>query len=106
MDARVYAAIAQHRAGDKPPPPNKVVILGLDPRTHASPSAPSAPSDANRRVTTHRRPQPPYRGSVVAPIRSRSMARAAWRPSRIAQTTSDWPRRLSPAAYSLSTEVR
>ena len=30
------------------------------------------------------------------------MARAAWRPSRIAQTTSDWPRRMSPAAKTLS----
>ena len=35
---------------------------------------------------------------VVAPIRYSSTARAAWRPSRIAQTTSDWPRRMSPAA--------
>ena len=39
-----------------------------------------------------------YRGSVVVPIRNWSIARAHWRPSRIAQTTSDWPRRMSPAA--------
>ena len=32
------------------------------------------------------------------PIRNSSTARAHWRPSRIAQTTSDWPRRMSPAA--------
>ena len=34
------------------------------------------------------------------PIRNSSTARAHWRPSRIAQTTSDWPRRMSPAAKS------
>ncbi len=34
----------------------------------------------------------------VDPISASSIARAAWRPSRIAQTTSDWPRRTSPAA--------
>ena len=39
-----------------------------------------------------------YRGSVVDPIRNLSTAWAAWRPSRIAHTTSDWPRRMSPAA--------
>ena len=39
-----------------------------------------------------------YRGSSVAPIRNSSTARAHWRPSRIAQTTSDWPRRMSPQA--------
>lgn len=38
------------------------------------------------------------RGSTLDPISASSMARAAWRPSRIAQTTSDWPRRTSPAA--------
>ncbi len=46
-----------------------------------------------------------YRGSTVAPIKTSSIARAAWRPSRIAQTTEDWPRRTSPAVQSLSTEV-
>ncbi|MBS1216008.1 MAG: hypothetical protein H6R20_982 [Proteobacteria bacterium] len=40
----------------------------------------------------------PYRGSSELPIRNSSTARAHWRPSRIAQTTSDWPRRMSPAA--------
>ena len=38
----------------------------------------------------------PYRGSSLAPIRNSSTARAHCRPSRIAQTTSDWPRRMSP----------
>ena len=33
------------------------------------------------------------------------MARAHWRPSRIAQTTSDWPRRMSPAAKKLASDV-
>ena len=46
------------------------------------------------------------RGSAVLPIRNLSMACAAWRPSRIAQTTSDWPRRMSPAANTLAREVR
>lgn len=31
------------------------------------------------------------------PIRSSSTSLAAFLPSRIAQTTSDWPRRISPA---------
>ena len=34
-----------------------------------------------------------------------STARAHWRPSLIAQTISDWPRRASPAAKTPSTEV-
>ena len=45
------------------------------------------------------------RGSVVDPIRNLSTACAAWRPSRIAHTTSDWPRRMSPAANTFGTEV-
>src|SRR5690606_664172 len=32
---------------------------------------------------------PPQRGSVLSPMRYSSTARAAWRPSRIAHTTSD-----------------
>jgi len=44
-------------------------------------------------------------GRIVAPISSLSMACAAWRPSRIAQTTSDWPRRMSPATKTLPTLV-
>lgn len=47
-----------------------------------------------------------YRGSVLAPIRNSSTARAHCRPSRMAQTTSDCPRRISPAAKTLATEVR
>ena len=47
---------------------------------------------------------PRQRGSVVDPIRNLSTACAAWRPSRIAHTTSDWPRRMSPAANTLGTE--
>jgi hypothetical protein len=45
------------------------------------------------------------RGRVDEPIRYSSTARAHWRPSRIAHTTSDWPRRMSPAANTLSTLV-
>ena len=51
-------------------------------------------------------PNESHRGSVVLPIRNSSTARAHWRPSRIAQTTSDWPRRMSPAANTLATDVR
>ncbi len=46
-----------------------------------------------------------YRGRVVAPISVSSMAAAHWRPSRIAQTTSDWPRRMSPQANTFGSEV-
>ena len=45
------------------------------------------------------------RGSSLEPMSIASTARAAWRPSRIAQTTSDWPRRTSPAANTLATLV-
>ena len=45
------------------------------------------------------------RGSVVDPIRNLSTACAAWRPSRIAHTTSDCPRRMSPAANTFGTDV-
>ena len=41
---------------------------------------------------------PSHLGRSLRPIRKRSMACAAWRPSRIAHTTSDCPRRMSPAA--------
>ena len=46
------------------------------------------------------------RGSRLDPIRNSSMARAHCRPSRIAHTTSDWPRRMSPAANNFGAEVR
>lgn len=46
------------------------------------------------------------RGSTLDPMSVSSIARAACRPSRIAHTTSDWPRRTSPAAKSRSTFVR
>jgi hypothetical protein len=47
----------------------------------------------------------PQRGRVVVPIRNLSTADAAWRPSRIAQTTSDCPRRMSPAAKTFGSDV-
>ncbi len=46
------------------------------------------------------------RGNSLAPINTSSTARAAWRPSRMAQTTRLWPRRMSPAAKTLSIFVR
>ena len=45
------------------------------------------------------------RGSSEDPMRNSSTARAHCRPSRIAQTTSDWPRRMSPAAKTFGTLV-
>jgi hypothetical protein len=41
----------------------------------------------------------------VRPTRYSSMPRAAWRPSAMAHTTSDWPRRMSPAAKTPGTDV-
>ena len=38
------------------------------------------------------------RGRSLDPIRKASTERAHWRPSRMAHTTNDWPRRMSPAA--------
>jgi hypothetical protein len=46
-----------------------------------------------------------YRGRTVDPIKKLSTACAAWRPSRIAQTIRDWPRRMSPQAKTLGIEV-
>src|SRR5689334_11681243 len=45
-----------------------------------------------------------FHGSLDSPIRYVSTARAALRPSEIAQTTSDCPRRMSPAANTPGTE--
>jgi len=45
------------------------------------------------------------RGRSLRPIRKVSTSRAHWRPSRIAHTTSDWPRRMSPAAKTFGTLV-
>ncbi len=47
----------------------------------------------------------PASGSSVAPCRNRSMPRAASRPSVMAQTMSDCPRRMSPAAKTPRTLV-
>lgn len=49
---------------------------------------------------------PNQRGSSLPPIKNSSTARAHWRPSRMAQTTSDWPRRMSPAVKTFSALVR
>ena len=49
---------------------------------------------------------PRYLGRVDVPVRYLSTARAHWRPSRIAQTTKDCPRRMSPAVKTFLSEVR
>ena len=54
----------------------------------------SSPVDGKLGVTMHAVTR--QRGRSDAPIRNSSTARAHWRPSRIAQTTRDWPRRMSP----------
>ena len=72
---------------------------------HPSPARRRPPSRSSAVRPRSARPNL-QRGRTLDPIRLSSMARAAWRPSRIAQTTSDWPRRTSPAAKSLSTLVR
>jgi hypothetical protein len=46
-----------------------------------------------------------YQGRWVTPMRKRSHSRAAPRPSLMAQTTRDWPRRMSPAAKTPGTLV-
>ena len=66
---------------------------------------PPAVDPAVRRLLRLAAVKAAQRGSVVDPIRNLSTACAAWRPSRIAHTTSDWPRRMSPAANTLGTEV-
>jgi hypothetical protein len=47
----------------------------------------------------------PHRGRFVAPIKNLSIDCAQRRPSRMAQTTSDWPRRMSPAENTFGREV-
>ena len=56
-------------------------------------SLPSFPASVHRAYSTLTIPPGPAR--LVSPIRSRSIWRAAWRPSDMAHTTSDWPRRQS-----------
>lgn len=65
---------------------------------------PGALSDA-RLSSKPARDTQTQRGNSECPIRYASTDRAHWRPSRIAHTTSDWPRRMSPAANTLSTDV-
>ena len=48
---------------------------------------------------------PIHVGSIDDPIKNLSTACAARRPSRMAHTTSDWPRRISPAANTLGSAV-
>src|SRR5882762_5938099 len=64
----------------------------------SAPAAPVSPHPTRRRAIGYRQGRRGYRGRVLDPIRNSSTARAHCRPSRIAQTTSDWPRRMSPAA--------
>jgi hypothetical protein len=46
-----------------------------------------------------------YLGKLVVPIKNWSIDRAHNLPSRMAQTTSDWPRRMSPAEKTFGFEV-
>ena len=65
-------------------------------RRRASGAGAAAAARAEGRIAAQLRAS--QRGRSLRPIRKRSMACAAWRPSRIAHTTSDCPRRMSPAA--------
>ncbi len=81
------------------------------PRGSAGEAGPVPPRPLRTQPTTYSGrngggAEPLYRGKRLAPIRNSSIARAHCRPSRIAQTTSDWPRRMSPAANSFGTVVR
>jgi len=59
-----------------------------------------------RRMTSQKKvPAARYRGKFVVPIKNLSIACAQSLPSRMAQTTSDWPRRMSPAEKTLGREV-
>jgi hypothetical protein len=82
---------------------------GGSPKGSAGEAGPMPPRPLRTRRARRQTPDvvaPFHRGKRLAPIRNSSTARAHCRPSRIAQTTSDWPRRMSPAANSLGTEVR
>src|SRR5262249_11385670 len=107
----------------KRPPPRKVAAPASPRKIRSIPRIPRVPitprtqaADRSRRGTMcparqERSPSAgvgfaePQRGSMVDPIRNLSTACAAWRPSRIAPTTSDWPRRISPAANTFGSEV-
>jgi hypothetical protein len=74
------------------------------PRTHLarrSFSEGGKPGHDEFRVTVRRA----YLASSVFPIRKISIERAQSLPSRMAQTTSDWPRRMSPAENTFGSEV-
>src|SRR5262249_54248395 len=75
------------------------------PAVHLSRLTSFAPQDDGIGRVDFKR-SPTYRGSRLDPIKNLSTACAAWRPSRIAQTTSDCPRRMSPAVKTFSIEVR
>ena len=80
------------------------------PKPQPAAAAPAAPDQADQRIrsalfSAGSCPLSRQRGSSVDPIRNLSTACAAWRPSRIAQTTSDCPRRMSPAANTFGIEV-
>lgn len=68
----------------------------------AGPAVPPPTVSRERRAVHRHRFQ---RGRVELPIRNVSTARAHCRPSRIAHTTSDCPRRMSPAAKTWLTLV-
>ena len=96
-EVRPVAAANPRRAGPRPP-------AARQRRSGSSRAAARASSRFSADELTGRAARR-HRGSAVAPIRNLSMAWAHWRPSRIAQTTSDWPRRMSPAANTFGSEV-
>ena len=95
--------------GLRPPPDNsKDRRSGGEAAVHRARASTRGTSDdvAKRDAGAAHREAVTKRGSSDEPIRNESTARAHWRPSRIAHTTSDCPRRMSPAAKTLATDVR
>ena len=78
----------------------RTIFLGRASIPRSSSSLPRRHSGCRARPGRDRRAaeESSHLGRSLRPIRKRSMACAAWRPSRIAHTTRLCPRRMSPAA--------
>ena len=76
------------------------IPIGIfDPAYRSQPGRLTAPAVHFRNIAANQR------GRVDCPIKNSSTDLAHWRPSRIAQTTSDCPRRMSPAVNTFGTDV-
>jgi hypothetical protein len=94
-----------------------MIITSAKSTTHAKGPRSGSDADSSRFAAQRKRrvrirniegapaPRLCQRGNLLVPIRKASTAWAHWRPSRIAQTTRDWPRRMSPQAKMFSEVV-